>query len=157
MEGVNIPTGPVPGASPTAIVSDFLDAMEAYPVSMAVAEQFLTDEAAQRWRPEGGTVVYDRRTTTDVSRGIVALEVDGIVRLSARGTYRAPGEPSGDSGDRKLFSLSRVDGEWRISDPPDAMYVRSYFFDRYFSPFDLYFLDPTQQALIADPVFLPDR
>ncbi|MDF2966301.1 MAG: hypothetical protein K0Q93_79 [Nocardioidaceae bacterium] len=150
--GVNIPSGPVPGASPALIVSDFLDAMEAYPVSTAVATRFLTDEAAQRWRPDRGTVVYDERTTTQVGRGRVALEVAETVRLSARGTYRPV---VGRHVGRSLFPLTRVGGEWRITDPPDRLYVRAYFFERYYAPFDLYFLDPTREALVADPVFLP--
>ncbi|HLK94773.1 MAG TPA: GerMN domain-containing protein [Nocardioidaceae bacterium] len=150
--GVNIPSGPAPGASPALIVSDFLDAMEAYPVSTAVATRFLTDEAAQRWRPDRGTIVYDERTATQGPRGTVALEVTETVRLSARGTYRPV---AGRPADRTLFSLTRVDGEWRITDPPDRLFVRSYFFERYYAPFDLYFLDPTREALVADPVVLP--
>jgi len=151
--GVNIPSGPAPGASPGAIVADFLDAMEAYPVSTAVATRFLTDEAAQRWRPERGTVVYDRRTATEVARGVVAVEVADTVRLSERGTYRPVAGRRADH--RARFSLTKVDGEWRITDPPDRLYVRSYFFERYYAPFDLYFLDATRDALVADPVFLP--
>lgn len=150
--GVNIPSGPALGASPTAMVSDFLDAMEAFPVSTSIAERFLTDEAAQRWQPERGTVVYDQRTTTDVSRGVVSLEVSDVIRLGGRGTYR-PVRLGGD--DRSLFSLVKEDGEWRITDPPDALYIRKYFFERYYAPFDLYFLDPTRDALVADPVWLP--
>ena len=151
--GVNIPSGPSAGASPTAVVADFLDAMEAFPVSTAVASRFLTDEAAQRWQPDRGTVVYDQRTTTDVARGVVALEVAAAVRLSARGTYWPVDRRAPD--DRTLFSLTRVDGEWRITNPPDTLFIREYFFERYYAPFDLYFLDPTRDALVADPVFLP--
>jgi len=152
-EGVNIPTGPVPGSSPSVIVSDFLDAMEAYPVSTTVAAQFLTAEAAQRWRPGRGTVVYDERATSELSHGTVSLEVDQRVRLTGRGTYRPV--RSGPGLHQELFSLVRVDGEWRIANPPDRLFIRSYFFERYFARFDLYFLDPTREALVADPVFLP--
>jgi len=155
---LNRPAEPALNAPPTQIVFGFLDAMEAYPVSTEVAAEYLTAEAAQRWRPGRGTVVYDERTTeslptTGGRRSSIALEVNEVVRLSARGTYR-PAAARGEV-ERQPFSLIRVDGQWRIADPPDALYVRTTFFERYYDPFDLYFLDRTQQALVSDLVFLP--
>ena len=66
---VSVPTDDVPGISfdprppragesPVDIVEDFLEAMKATPISLTVARQFLSEEAADAWEPEEQVITY---------------------------------------------------------------------------------------------------
>ncbi len=148
---VNVPAGPAAGATREEIVQGFLAAMEALPVSTEVAGRFLTEAANRDWHPERQTIVFDRPTPTAAPGHRVEVRMLQIAHLTSRGSY----VPDGDSDARQVFRLVRVGGQWRIADPPDALFVQRYFFEQTYKPFDLYFPDPTGTALIADPVFLP--
>lgn len=148
------PTGPVDGATPQSIVHGFLDAMLAYPVSHRVAASFLTPEAAEQWRPTSGITVYaDPRTGTAAGteeRQNVPVTFQILSALDSQGhlAYR-------DDQVTEDWELELVDDQWRIAGPPDgAMVTRSYFED-YFRPFNLYFLNSAGTGLVADPVFAP--
>src|SRR5690606_38148636 len=52
------PPPPAEGASPVQLAAGFIRAMEANPVTTAVARGYLTNEAARAWRPDRGTIVY---------------------------------------------------------------------------------------------------
>lgn len=150
---VNDPAGPAPGASREEIALGFLAAMEAFPVSTDRATEFLTDPAAQRWRPQRRTVVYDAPSARALPDGRVAVDVREVASLTRRGTFLPP---SGSAPvQRPVFSMARVDGAWRIDDLPDALFIRRYFFEDTYQSFDLFFPDPSGSALLADPVFLP--
>ena len=51
--------------------------------------------------------------------------------------------------------MTRVEGEWRISDAPDALVVPSSWFDQAYRRVSLYFLDPTARILVPEPVYVP--
>lgn len=152
------PADPLLGARPDQVVTGFLEAMEAFPISTAVAARYLTAAAAQSWRPDRGTVVYESQTSDLLPAGAsgerrVQTDIGAVARLSSRGTYQPV--PESEARTRLQFKLDRVDGEWRITNPPDATYIRSFFFESYYQTFDLFFLREGQQTLVADPVFLP--
>lgn len=152
------PSGPADGAAPAAIVDGWLTAMEAFPVSTEVARQFLTADAAARWSPRLRAVVYETATVTASSAEVaghsaVEVRTRARARLTSHGTYLPGPAPGGDELTR--LRLVRTGAGWRIADPPDAALISAGFFDEYFQPFDLYFLDPTGQRLVADPVWLP--
>ncbi len=149
---VNVPAGPAPGASRGDVVQGFLAAMEALPVSTEVATTFLTEQAAQRWHPERRTVVYYDPEARALPGRKVAVRVRQVASLTRRGTYVPAGA---NQMLREVFSLARVDGEWRIDRAPDAVLVRGYFFEQNYRAFDLYFPDPSGTALVAEPVYLP--
>lgn len=149
------PAPPVPGATPQQVVSGFLDAMLAFPPSTAVAEQYLTQEGAERWNPAAGTQVYrDPRVSTvravDGTAVSVGLSTRGTLALDARGRVVR----SASSGERG-FTLRRVDGEWRIADPPPGLMVTDKFYADYYRPFQVFFFDPPGQRLVPTVVHLP--
>jgi hypothetical protein len=47
-----------------------------------------------------------------------------------------------------------VDGEWRISDPPNGLIILEPDFDRLYVERDVFFLDPTRQRVVPDPRLL---
>ncbi len=147
------PAGPAPGGNPDQIVNGYLEALLAYPVSYSTASEFLTDEAADEWRPSERTMVYAEPRIAE-SRAATAGEatVDSswkaVAELDRQGHFR-PGEG------REAFEwrLTLEEGEWRIASPPPGTLVTQRYFEDYYRPFDIYFLDGSGTRVVPDPVF----
>lgn len=147
----NVPPGPTPGATREEIVSGFFSAMLAYPQSLATARQFLTANAAAAWDPSSGLVVYDDQEIVN-SRSAVSVTVHTRGSLNSRGRWRTASAST--RSQRLELHLLRVNGQWRILDPPSATFIDSDYFAQYFRPFSLYYFDPTLSVLTPDPVYL---
>jgi len=147
------PPGPTTDATPVQVVRGFVEAMRAFPVSTDTAAQFLTEDAAAEWRPQRETVVYDDLDADEPSSATVDLSVSRIAVLDARGTY-TPAEDRLLQVDHR-FELRAEGGEWRITNPPNRLYVNAEFFADYYVPLSLHFLDLTGDVLVPDPIYLP--
>jgi hypothetical protein len=145
------PPGPAKDGSPAAIVSGFLVAMQANPLTTSVARTFLSERARTTWQPNQGTIVYEAFTVAPTSTGATVRLAD-IRRLDARGGWRGGSPGRSESLDIRLVSES---GQWRIDNPVNALVVPTSFFDRSFARFNLYFYDQTGRVLLPDPVFIP--
>jgi hypothetical protein len=145
------PPGPAEDGSPSAIVSGFLVAMQANPLSTSVAREFLTERARSAWKPNSGTIVYEAFTVDPNAEG-ARVRLADTQRLDARG-----GWVGGPPGRAEILDLRLVseDGQWRIDNPVNALVVPTSFFDRSFARFNLYFYDQTGRVLLPDPVFIP--
>ena len=143
------PPGPSVGADPQSIVRGFLTAMEANPFSVAASRSFLTPEAAEAWRPNNGTIVYQTARFSG-SGADVGVQLSEAHTLDVRGAWAR-----GGAAQRRLaFHLVKVQGEWRIADAPDRLVVSDSFFATQFQPFSLYFYDRSGQSLVPDLVHL---
>lgn len=158
---------PDPGASANLIVQEFIEASglpatsESGGVQLTSARQFLTQDAQHNWQQSGGPVVVlsDNLRVDDLS-GLSGeasasqwqITVTGQVvgRLDADRVFSAGG---GDY--QHTLSLQRVDGQWRIADPPDELVLKQSAFGNAFKQQVLYFLDPTGTVLVPDLRFLP--
>ena len=145
------PPGPAKDGSPSAIVSGFLLAMQANPLSTSVARSFLTEHARASWKPNDGTIIYDAYTVRQTTDGAVVRLAD-THRLDSRGGWQ--NTPPGRSTDLR-FDLVSEHGQWRIDNPVNALVVRTSFFEGSFARFNLYFYDQTGRVLLPDPVFIP--
>jgi hypothetical protein len=145
------PPGPAKDGSPAAIVSGFLVAMQANPLTTSVARTFLSERARTTWQPNRGTIVYEAFTVAPTSTGATVRLAD-IRRLDARGGWRGGSPGRSESLEIRLVSES---GQWRIDNPVNALVVPTSFFDRSFARFNLYFYDQTGRVLLPDPVFIP--
>ncbi len=145
------PPGPAKDGTPAAIVSGFLVAMQANPLSTSVARKFLSERARETWKPNRGTIVYEAFRVTPTRTGATVSLAD-TRRLDARGGLRVG--PPGRSETLKVLLVSEG-GQWRIDNPMNALVVPTSFFDRGFARFNLYFYDQTGRVLLPDPVFLP--
>lgn len=145
------PPPPAPGASPGQLAAGFVRAMEANPLTTAVARQYLTAEAARTWRPDRATLVYSSYSVEVVDDTAVVRLVDAR-RLDDRGAWR--GEVSAEESVLRL-PLVQEQGEWRISAPPNALVIPDGFFRSRFQRASLYFLDPAQQVLVPEIVYVP--
>lgn len=145
------PPGPAKDGTPSAIVSGFLVAMQANPLTTSVARTFLSERARGTWQPNSGTIVYGAFTVLP-SRDGAKVRLADTRRLDSRGGWRG-----GRPGRSETLDISLVSeaGQWRIDNPVNALVVPTSFFDRSFSRFNLYFYDQTGRALLPDPVFIP--
>lgn len=150
--GVQVaPLPPVDGATQLLIVEGFLHAMSTNDGDYRVARQYLTTEAAGRWRPESGVQVY--------ADGYPPTETDQSVVLTAplTGTIDASGAYHAATGQLRLdFGLVKDDnGQWRISNPPNGVVVSRYLFTDAFQAVNLNFLSSSGDVLLPDPRYYP--
>ena len=146
------PSGPRPGSTPLKIVEDFLLSMQASPQSTAVARKYLTEEGGSGWFPEKATMVYGSRLVSG-TRQSFDVDLDETVQLDDRGSWL--GEVGGRNGVTYTLRLVREGGEWRISNPPDALIIPRSHFESRFEQFFAYFFDPTGRVLVPQPTYLP--
>ncbi|MCF6744545.1 hypothetical protein E9529_09685 [Blastococcus sp. KM273128] len=151
-EAVGIePVAPVPGASAEEIVRQFIDAAASTVRRHPVARQYLAPGPAETWQDDSGISVigsdYAVVTTDD---GAVTVTANLIGTVDPRGVFTV--------ADRGVFTrdftLEQVDGEWRITNPPDGLIMLEPDFRRLYDPVDAYFLDPTYSRVVPDPRYL---
>ncbi|MBA2574800.1 MAG: GerMN domain-containing protein [Nocardioidaceae bacterium] len=145
----NIPPGPSPGQSQLEVVQGFYGAMLAYPQTSAIAREFLTPKAAAKWTTQGLSV-YEDQELVDNARG-VSLLARLVGHIDERGSWTSL-QPS-EVGRATDLRLRQVEREWRIVNPPPGTFVSREYFDRYYDPFSLYFMDATRTVLTPDPVY----
>lgn len=146
------PPGPQAGSTRTAVVRGFLDAMLAAPLKTFVARQFLTSESSNEWVPESSTVIFGEEDITQV-RGAVRLRLAQTKQLDGRGGWS--GDPTHGEGITYRLKLVREKGEWRITNPPDALIIPLAHFESRYQQYFLYFFDPSAQILVPEPVYVP--
>lgn len=142
-----VPPGPVSGAPPAQVVRGFLDAMLAYPESVATAAEFLTPRAALDWDADDGVTVYTAPRVSDSveTAGEVVVSTTELARLDRRGDYRPIQRRRSTT-----FRLDRIEGEWRIANPPSGLAVSQTYFGAYYRPFQVFFFDEAERRLVPE-------
>lgn len=150
------PAGPVKDATPQQIVSGFLDAMLAYPVTTGVAASFLTPEGARQWKSSAGVIIYDAPVVGSATRTAAGAQRTVELSVRAKAELDVQGRYSELDRQRSLdLVLTQVEGQWRISNPPDGFLVNEKFFADYYRPFSLYYFDRPAKRLVPVPIYLP--
>lgn len=155
------PPGPETGATPEQVVSGFLTALQATPLSTTVARQFLTDRAVEEWQPERATLLYAEQDVepppVQSGREPVAVPVTlrRVFALDDTGRWAGRQREVEQSGLR--LSVVRERGEWRVADPPDAMVLPLTHFENRYARFAVFFADPSGSVLVPEPVYLPQE
>lgn len=151
-----IADGPVEGATAAQVVQGFLAAGADFRNDHEVAREYLTDRAAQSWRPGAGTVVHDGGAppvVEDQGDGSVVARATEVARIDDEGSYqRTPGLPEISRG----FRVERQDGEWRIAELDDGLLLSQLDVSQAYRPVSLYFLSPTRNSLVPDTVLVPE-
>ncbi|MGY2004932.1 LpqB family beta-propeller domain-containing protein [Blastococcus sp. SYSU DS1024] len=152
-EAVGIePIAPAPGASTEEIVRQFIDAAASTVRRYPVARQYLTPAAEQAWDPDesGISVIGSDYAAVTTDDGAVTVTANLIGTVDPRGVFTV--------AERGLFTrdftLEQVDGEWRITNPPDGLIMLEPDFRRLYDEVAAYFLDPTFQRVVPDPRYL---
>lgn len=148
------PASPLPGATPSEIVSGFLSAGTGPQNDYQVAREYLTDGFAPRWRPGEQTLIrvgaYDLQSASDEVQ-IVSVMVGA--RVNADGSF----DNITPTTSNLRFRLTQENGEWRISSAPNLTVVTVPVFEVVFSQFPIYFLDSTASQLVPDVRWFPKR
>jgi Lipoprotein LpqB beta-propeller domain/Sporulation and spore germination len=159
-----IPAGPASNWDPSEIVTGFLNASASYPLYATTASQYLTSAAAKAWAPTWSVTVVDqvdvpKQADVSLSGKQATVDVTGTVRASFNGTGQYVGAQPGSNGTTvadQQFKLVKVDGQWRITNPPSNRLLNQSDFSEVYKPQDLYFFDSTGQVLVPDSVFVPN-
>jgi hypothetical protein len=153
-----ISSAPQPGWDPETIVSGFLLASANFTGDHAIARKYLTQSAAKAWRP-GSSVAEFAGTPTatmdSVQGDTVTVQVTGSLlgTISEDGQYQAAEQ--GTIPGPWNFTVVRVNGQWRIANPPDELLFSKRDVNWTFRSRDLYFFDPSLSVLVPDPVYVP--
>ncbi|MFC0626643.1 LpqB family beta-propeller domain-containing protein [Kribbella deserti] len=143
---------PKPGAQPGSVVRGFLEAMS-NPDTLNIAKQYLTAEAAAAWDVRQ-TRIYDPQPSALQPEKDIGfrLKASLVATLDARNAWR-PAAPNQQLN--VLFTVVEVDGENRISTPPPGVLLDRNVSETNYQPHNLYFLNPTNDLLVPDPIYLP--
>lgn len=147
---------PAPGASPEQIVTDFLAAGQGAGEDYAAARQYLAPDLADSWRPGQQTFVFSGEA--GIQQGLeedqVRVSLDTRAEIDANGIMDRQDPGTTDEFD---LELTQVDGEWRISQAPDAVLIPASNLDDVYRPYNLYFMEPGGPYAVPDPRWFPDR
>ena len=152
VEDVGIePLPPEPGAPPEDIVRSFIDAAASARAGHPVAREYLAPKAAESWSDEGAiTVLSADYATVTTETGAVAVTANPVGIVDERGVFSV----AGAGVFTREFSVEQVDGEWRITDPPNGLIILEPDFVRLYDEVAAYFMDPTGQRVVPDPRYL---
>lgn len=145
------PASPVIGGDPETILAGFLAASTSGSVkSIEIAREYLTPATAQQWEPNKGTVIFDSEAHAPITTQTSAILQSPVVgKLSAEGHYSSG---AGEQIDHN-FGMLQVDGEWRISNPGDKLFLSRSTFERSFRAIPIYFLDLTGTRTVIENVY----
>jgi hypothetical protein len=145
------PLPPEPGATPEEIVRSFIDAAASVRPGHPVARECLAPEARGSWSDEAGiTVIGPDYATVTTETGAVQVTASPVGTIDERGVFSVGGS---DTLTRQ-FTVEQVDGEWRITDPPDGLIILEPDFQRLYEEVAAYFIEPTRQRVVPDPRYL---
>lgn len=151
-----IADGPVDGATAAEVVQGFLAAGADFRNDHEVAREYLTERAAQSWRPAAETVVHDGGAppvVEDQGDGSVVARATEVARIDAEGNYqRTAGAPEIS----RSFRVEKQDGEWRIAELDDGLLLSQLDVSQAYRQVSLYFLSPTRNSLVPDTVLVPE-
>lgn len=149
---------PQPGGSPEQIVEGFLDAATAGVADrFETAQKYLTDDARQEWEPGADVTIYSGSASPVVAlerTGEVTVTVPVAAHVDANGIYT---EAQVGSSKSFSFGLTRVDGQWRISDLDDGVLISGVNFGTQYRQVPLAFLSPDGRYVIPDPRWFPEQ
>ena len=139
---------PSPGDDAKQVVQGFLRATSNFQPNYAVARQFLTTGAAEKWAPESGVSIYSG--SIQAAGNTVILNGRLVGSLGPDRSYTAQDKPW-----RVNFGMVQQNGEWRISTPPAGLMVAEFAFSSFYQPYNLYFVG-NGSALVPNPIYLPN-
>ena len=160
-----IPAAPGKGWRPEQIVAGFLAASASFSQDHAFARLYLAPKWARTWNPGwavtvvSGPIVPKLVLPANINKPpnnlrVTSVKVSGVqlASISANGQYQQV--VSGPARTIR-FSLTKVNGQWRITDPPNRLLLSNSEFHRVYQPRNLYYFDSTSKTLVPDPVFVP--
>lgn len=151
-----LPQGPQAGASQLEILQGFIQAGTRPQDGYRVASEFLSSSFAPLWQPSSAVLVTSSRQPPEVTGDDeMSLTVTLAARVEANGSYRPTN--SGSSSQQTLeFSFVEEGGQWRIDSAPDTTILSTTQFGNVFSPYSVYFFDPSYAFLVPELRWFPE-
>ena len=151
-----IPNRPQPGATPQQIVEGFIDAGSGPGVTgnWDVAREFLAPSIADEWDPGAGVIVDERaeRDYVETQEGVVDFASEVVASVDDKGAYeRADVSP----GSWPFRLEKQPDGEWRITEAPNGIWLDEAQFPTVFHRYPLMYFDRSWQYLVPDVRWFP--
>lgn len=136
-----------PGDTPERVVRGFLAAAKSPPERHAIARTYLAPNAVTGWNDAATRVVTLGAQRVAGTAGSPQVIVTGRYqgRLDADLAYLPEEHPMA-----LTFTLRRVDGQWRITNPPPGVLLSAPDFAQVYQPLDLYFLNRGNTTVIPD-------
>ncbi|MGO4120289.1 LpqB family beta-propeller domain-containing protein [Arthrobacter sp. YAF16] len=145
---VFFPVAPRAGAGPEAMIEDFYLAGSGYEDDYAVARQYLTQASSVKWKPDQRVLVFrSARVVRTAVENVFNYELDLAYSVDADGIATPLPEGSKES---IPATLTKVDGEWRISEIPDGTAIPEQTFKVIYGAYPIYFYDPTFTYAVPD-------
>ncbi|HTN54754.1 MAG TPA: LpqB family beta-propeller domain-containing protein [Microbacterium sp.] len=156
--------GPKPGDSPEKIVAGFLEAAISPARNWETAQEFLTEDFRQTWKPGAGVTIDASAITRDFDPSVgeddesaktaeVHAQFDQVASVDADGAYSAQSGPA-----KATYQLQRTsDGEWRIAKSDDGIVLDAETFMRVYQKYALKYFDPSWTHLVPDVRWFPRR
>lgn len=143
---------PKPGESPVDVVRNFLRAGGSYERSHARARAYLSPAGDKALKENAGAVILEDSPYFNVSSDGTVVRMTGRQRgrLDADGAYVPPDPPGESPPYPHDFRLRKVDGNWRIENPPSALLLEAQTFDVAYRAYEVYFLDSTRTRVVPD-------
>jgi hypothetical protein len=165
-----VTVGPGPNWSPAQVVSGFLQTTASFAGGYAAARQYLASGARGGWKPPGwGAMVTGQLNVKQIppnpqlqsgvtgAATVVAVTGPQVAEVTSEGHYE-----SSQPGTRYTWDavLQRIQGQWRITNPPPVPPLYASSFQRVYLSRNLYYVAPSSifpvnQALVPDPIFVP--
>lgn len=151
-------TTPADDLSPQEIVRGFVAAGARIDqdLPLVAARSYLTDAAKASWRTDqGGVMILSAAPRYDLVAGTgdqvqLSGTTDGY--LASDGSY----VPTSRTEFTAVLDLVRVDGEWRIDNPPPQLILSVSDFNLAFTQREVYFLDDAGTVVVPDRRWLPN-
>jgi Lipoprotein LpqB beta-propeller domain/Sporulation and spore germination len=161
------PRPPVVDWSPTQIVQGFLTASASFGPYSYIAKEYLTPRGQKDWNPFWSAIVYKSGPNvkdlvyTSPKKDRATVQIAGTPQAYLIGTpggsFTVPSASSPQQAaiPQPIFSLVKLNGQWRISAAPPELLLTSDSFQNDYQLSKLYFFDPTSKILVPDPVYVP--
>lgn len=147
--------GPEKGASTTEVVRGFLGALVSNDPTFEKAREFLTPDAAKDWQPGSSVSIIDSSSSIQqngAQENVVTFSGGSNSMVDSQGVFRNISAPI-----TRDYTLNKIDGQWRIANPPDTLPLTRSDFDLVYSRAILYFVDPTGTRVIPDLRYFPQN
>ncbi|QNN81831.1 GerMN domain-containing protein [Brachybacterium sp. Z12] len=144
-------------ATAQEVVAGFVQAGVGSEDDFAVARAYLTGDASGDWDPSAGISVYSgsqELKVEEVDEGRLALVLQVVALVDGQGVRSLLAGPVS----REIeVAIEQVDGQWRLSEVPDGIFLSEAAFETLYGAARIYFLDARELHLVPDHRWFPLR
>ncbi len=147
---------PVDDIDPLTLVREFVNASANPEGDYAAAKAYLTEDAKKAWNTKGTPTIIDTTFNTVPTPGVTADDKHRVVLLQGRNVGRLQLEDNSfiqliGPFDTPIGIERDSEDQWRISAPPDGIYVPLGGFQQNYRRVTLFFYNPDFNVLVPDP------